>query len=55
MLWDLAGQKRLTEISIYKKKGFASGLAFSPDGTSLAAGCAGGGVENRGTWPVESG
>ena len=48
VLWDVAGGNRLTKEPLAVKEGYVSGVAFSPDGKTIAAGyrsvIAGGGV-----------
>ena len=38
MLWDVAARKRLADDPLPVNEGSVSGVAFSPDGKTLAAG-----------------
>ena len=57
VLWDVAARKRLADAPLPVERGHVTGVAFSPDGKTLAAGF-GGAAESAawccGTWPRAS-
>ena len=53
VLWDVAARKRLADDPLPVKEGYVSGVAFSPDGKTIAAEYGVGGVSGVVLWNVD--